>query len=111
MMELTLFTGYVDDVRKSGTSIRLGLRYQTTTLTWEWNEDQYKEDINLRRLGESTNQRMTRICLPVLNSMNTNLTFTSEYPEQFESSRLPTLDFELWMEGNMIRHNNYQKPM
>ena len=111
MMELTLFTGHVDDVRKSGTSIRLGLRYQTTTLTWEWSEEDYKEDLNLRRQGESRNQRMTRLCLPLLNTMNSNLTFTSEYPEQYENSRLPTLDFELWLEGSRIRHNYYQKPM
>ena len=54
---------------------------------------------------------MTRLCLPVFNTVNSNLTFTSEHPEQFESKRLPTLDFELWLEGNMIRHNYFQKDM
>ena len=111
MFELMLLTGYVDDVRKSGTSIRLGLRYEVTTLTWSWSEDDYREDLRLRSLGESRNERMSRICLPVLNSINANLTFTAEYPEQFPNARLPTLDFELWLGGNKIRHNYYQKEM
>ena len=38
MLALVLLSGYVDDIRKAGTSIRLGLRYNITRGEWEWKE-------------------------------------------------------------------------
>ena len=45
--------------------------------------------------NEPDNKRMARICLPAMNSINANLKFTTECPEDFKDNRLPTLDFDL----------------
>ena len=112
IMEISLFTGYVDDVRNNSTSIRLGMRYSEITLKWDWSEIHYQEDLMLRKGGETRHERQTRLLIPVLNSINVDLTFTAEIPEQFDSKRLPTLDFVLWQEaGGIINHHYYQKPM
>ena len=43
-MEIGLLSGYVDDIRQGGTSIRLGLRYGQDD-KWTWREEDYKEDL------------------------------------------------------------------
>ena len=63
-------------------------------------EDQYQEDLEMRSKGESRDKRMIRICLPVANQINKDLEFTAEAAEEFENQRLPTLDFEPWLEGD-----------
>ena len=37
--------------------------------------------------------------------------FTAEVAEEFENSRLLTLDFKIWLEGDQINHHYYQKKM
>ena len=37
--------------------------------------------------------------------------FTAEVAEEFENSRLLTLDFKIWLEGDQINHYYYQKKM
>ena len=110
-MEVRLLAGYVDDVRQGGTAIRYGIRYSAIRMEWSWTEDAWNEDKKLQADGESANARMKRICLPALNSINPDLRFTAEIPEEFQNQRLPTLDFELWLENNKLRHHYYQKPM
>ena len=64
------------------------------------------------RLVHERNARMIRLCLPLINSINENLVFTAEMPEDFPSKRLPTLDFELWQEEDgQLNHNYFQKEM
>ena len=110
-MEIILLTGYVDDIRKSGTCVRLGLRF-IVGAGWKWSEADYQEDLEMRRTGESRNSRMVRICMPLVNSINQDLEFTSETPEDFDGKRLPTLDFEIWQEKDgKINHNYFQKDM
>ena len=47
-----------------------------------------------------------------MNSINPDLKFTTESQEDFETERLPTLDFEMWVtKENKIEHSFYQKPM
>ena len=106
-MEIGLLSGYVDDIRQVGTSIRLGLRY--VKLKWRWSEDQYQEDLEMRSKGESRDKRMIRICLPVANQINKDIEFTAEAAEEVENQRLPTLDFELWLEGDHIDHHYFKK--
>ena len=57
-------------------------------------------------IGETDNQRMARICLVAMNAINKDLQFTIETQEEFEKERLPTLDFEMWLEeGGEIHHS------
>ena len=81
-----------------GTSLRLGLRYLTSKRDWVWSEEAYHEDMSMRVAGESRNARIIRLCLPLINSINKDLVFTAEKPEDFPNKRLTTLDFELWQE-------------
>ena len=50
---------------------------------------------------------MTRQCLPAINSVNKDLVFTCELPEDFKDNKLPTLDFLLWLDKNGILHHSY----
>ena len=71
-----------------------------------------QEDIIKKNKGETSNQRMARICVKAMNSINKDLQFTTESQEDFKMERLPTLDFEMWIrEDNKIIHSFYQKPM
>ena len=56
---------------------------------------------------ETTNARMTRQCLPAINSVNKDLVFTYELPEDFKDNKLPTLDFLLLLDKNGILHHSY----
>ena len=39
------------------------------------------------------------------------MTFTVEWAGEFSNSRLPTLDFSMWIEQGLIRHTYYEKEM
>ena len=54
---------------------------------------------------------MAKRCLPAMNSINPNLKFTTEAPEDYPRDRLPTLDFVLWMVDGILFHTYYEKPM
>ena len=47
-----------------------------------------------------------------MNSINRDLEFTVETPEDFEQEKLPTLDFKIWQEKDgTINHTYFQKPI
>ena len=46
-----------------------------------------------------------------MDSVNMNLRFTTEAPEDFQNNRLPTLDFVIWMVGGLLYHTYYEKAM
>ena len=55
---------------------------------------------------------MARIFLTLMNSINSDLEFTVETPEDFEQEKLPTLDFKIWQETDgTINHSYFQKPI
>ena len=82
-------------MRKWLSSLRLGVRYETTTSAWIWKLEYYEKDVEMRNKGENRNARMVRLLMPLINSINRDLVFTAEIPEDFATGRLPTLDFEL----------------
>ena len=60
--------------------------------------------------GETSNQRMARKCKTAMNSINPDLVFTTESQEDFPNERLPTLDFEMWINNNHIRQKSMKTP-
>ena len=50
---------------------------------------------------------MARICLPAMNAVNEDLTFTVEVASDFPEKKLPTLDFNLWMRKDQSLTHNY----
>ena len=108
----TLLKIYVDDVRQVSTLIKRGLRYNIEREEWEWSKAAEEEDDLKAGEGESRDARMARILQPVMNSINGDLVFTTELPEDFEDERLPTLDFKMWLEEDWeINHTFYGKAM
>ena len=106
-----LMAGYVDDGRQVTSVLRKGMRYTKETNKFEHNEEAEQEDVLMENKGETNNQRMARVCIDAMNSVNTDLQFTSESQEDFNHERLPTLDFELWLNEEMeLCHSYYQKP-
>ena len=51
-MEFTLLSGFVDDMKQAGTSVRLGTYYDIEIAKWEWSEKVMWEDEKMRRMGE-----------------------------------------------------------
>ena len=108
-LRVDLLTGYVDDVRQAYNCFKLGMRYNKESKMFEFSSKDEEEDRLLKEKGQSTNNRMARICREAMNDVLEDLQFTVEVPEDFESERLPTLDFSLWMEDGLITHTYFQK--
>ena len=81
-MELGLLAGYVDDVRQEGAGIRFGMRFKVEERKWRCREEDWKEYKERMMDRENKNERMKRLCMPVMNSINKDLTFTAETPEE-----------------------------
>lgn len=107
-LRLTLLAGYVDDGRHSGTTLRRGMRYVKEKDAFVFSKEWKDED---DALGETSNVRMARVCKDAMNSVSDDLQFTTEAPEDFEQSRLPTLDFKLWLVSGTIMHTYFEKEM
>ena len=69
-------------------------------------DEQLERDIEE---NEPENVRMAKRCLPTMNSINQDLKFTTEAPEDFPNNRLPTLDFVLWLVDGILFHSYYEK--
>ena len=108
-----MLDGYVDDVRQKSSCLRYGTRWDTDANKFMISEEARKEDLRLRREEkETSNAMMVRVCLPAINQVNTDLVFTAEIPEEFPDSKLPTLDFFLWLEkSRLLNHSYFQKSM
>ena len=88
-----------------------GMRYNLETKIIEMSEDGRIEDIELSSEGETATQRMARVCNPIMNSINPDIKFTTEVPEDFPDGRLPSLDFTIEMMGGEIVHSYFGKAM
>ena len=107
-LRVPLFTGYVDDGRQGGTTLRKGMVFNQEANAFVMCEEQLKIDLE-EDLPD--NVRMARRCLPAMNSINGDLKFTTEAPEDFPDKRLPTLDFMLWLVNGILLHTYYEKTM
>ena len=105
--------GYVDDGRKLMSMLEKGSRFDENEKKFVFDKDGFEEDARLEKAGESNNEFMARILIKAMNSVNKDLKFTTETPEHFEKERLPTLDFELWIEKETgkVHHSYFQKQM
>ena len=77
---------------RGGTTFRKGMRFDESMRDFVMDQEQLERD---KEADEPDNVRMTRICLPAMNSVNKDMKFTTEAPEDFPKKRLPTLDFDL----------------
>ena len=98
---------YVDDSRGMFTKLRLGQRYSCEQETLTYSEAQEKEDISEGQTREKITEQEIR---KIMNSINSDLVFTTETERDFMNKRLPTLGFEIWSEKNGLRHSFFEKP-
>ena len=96
-LRIALLSSYVDDVRQGSTVLRLGMRFDHKSMDFKWSMEAELEDKDLKGV-ETRNRRMTRICLPAMNSINPDLVFTAEVPEDFADKKLPSRHgiLEIW---------------
>ena len=107
-----LLAGYVDDGRQVTSTLCPGMRFGTESNKFEFSGEALKEDIEKQISGETANQRMSRVCVSAMNSINPDLKFTTECQEDFPDGKLPTLDCAIWIdEDNVIHHTYFQKSM
>ena len=100
---------YVDDVRFLTSVIKKGMRWVVKKKTFETREIWQEEDENDEKEGLSEEARTARELLKAMNSIFTNIQFTSEIPEDFPDKRLPTLDFSCWIETDDDMKRNSSK--
>ena len=77
-LRLPLLSGYVDDGRQGSTVLRKGAKFDEDKKVFVIDDEQLKKDLEN---DEPDNVRMARICLPAMNSINKDLRFTTEAPE------------------------------
>ena len=111
-VKIMLMKVYVDDGRQLTTLLRKGMRYDAESKQFRWDMMAEEEDKELEKKGEDKDSFMARLCLPLMNAINKDLTFTAEVAADFTDNRLPTLDFTLWQvkEGE-LSHSYYEKSM
>ena len=111
-VKIMMMKVYVDDGRQLTTLLRKGMRYDAEIKEYRWNMIAEEEDKELERNGEDKDSFMARLCLPLMNDINQDLTFTAEVAADFPDRRLPTLDFTLWqVEEGELAHSYYEKEM
>ena len=81
------------------------MKFNNAANKFVMDEEQLRDDV-VR--DEPDNVRMARVCLPAMNSVNDDLKFTTEAPEDFANNRLPTLDFVLWLIDGILFHTYYE---
>ena len=97
---------YMDDLRIFMFPLQAGWRWVGEELCWT--EDWEGEDL---RSGKTDLERTCELIRQSLNKIYPFLNFTIESIEDFEDTRLPTLDFKLWVaKGNIIHYTFFEKP-
>ena len=107
-IRLTDLSGYVDDGRQAGTTLRRGMRYDKNEKMFKFSKEALEDD---DRRMEPNNVRMARRCQEAMNDISCDLQFTTEAPEDFTENKLPTLDFKLWLSSGVILHSYFEKEM
>ena len=81
---------------------------------WRWHEGKFQFNLDWeeedKESGLSSEQLTSREMRKVMDSIYPELKFEMEIPSMFDG-KLPTLDFQVWVEGNQVSYSFYQKPM
>ena len=94
-MRIWLATGYIDDIRFITNVIKPGWRWSQEEKKLVYKEDWREED---ERMRYSKERKTCFEVLKIMNSVFKDIKFTVEAEEDFKTSRIPTLDFEMWLE-------------
>ena len=87
------------------------MRFDKEEQKFSWTQEAEEENTMKEKEGKSKDEFMARLCLPAVNSVNRDLTFTAEVASDFDEKKLPTLDFSLWMLEDQSTHTYFEKEM
>ena len=87
-LEISMLKVYVDDGRQITSLLEKGMRYCETDKEFKWNKIAEEEDKKKELEGEDKNTFMARLCLPALNDINPDLTFTVAVEEDFPHQKI-----------------------
>ena len=102
---IDLFVRYVDDCRLFLTAINEGWRWVDSNFVFDWKWR--KEDL---ASGETDSERTTRQLTLAMCSLVPFLKFTGEECGMFENNTLPTLDTQIWCDGERVKFSFFEKP-
>ena len=94
-IQIWLSAAYVDDVRTVTPVIEKGRRWQFKEKKFLFKDEWKEQD---EELDESDQQRTSKEVENAMNSIFKHIQFEMEIPAQFENNKLPTLDFNMWLE-------------
>ena len=100
---------YVDDARYVTSRVPDGVRWSHGENKFIFQEEWRKEDSSSS--ADHRKKKTSNELCKAMNSIFPNIKFTIENEEDFENKRLPTLDFDLWMDENFLKYSFYEKPM
>ena len=107
-MEALLSALYVDDARLVVPIIERGIRWDNKRKKLTHKQEWLDEDLEM---NDSDTRRTSKVIREIMNSVFRDINFEMEISEDFATNRLPTLDFEMWMEENKIRYSFFEKAM
>ena len=99
------FFRYVDEVRNVTFALSEGWRWENGRFEFssEWEVEDLASHV-------SDQARTTAELCKAMSSLVEFLNFEGEESGMFENMRLPTLDTEIWWDGNYVRYSFYEKP-
>ena len=74
--------------------LKQGYMFKIDTSSFMWSNEWKEEDQMLKRGGKSRDAKMARIYHPAMESINTDLKFTTMIQADFPDNKVPTLDFK-----------------
>ena len=107
-MEALLAALFVDDVRLVMPAIEKGRRWDKKMKRLVQNQEWLEEDL---LHDESDTKRTSNVVKDIMNSVYREIQFEMEIAEDFPNKRLPTLDFEMWLEDGKINYSFFEKSM
>ena len=113
-VEVKMLKMYIDDGRSVTKGVEKGAVYNTEKKVKEYTKEQEEVDRSREMEGETMDQRMKRLIIPITNDINADLEWTVELETDFEDGKgIPTLDFSVYWEGEkgIFEYTYYKKQM
>ena len=107
-IKIWLASGYIDDMRFLTNYINYGTRWSGKEKKMIYSKEWEEEEKN-KEGGYSIERKTSDEVRNVMNSVYKDIRFTSEIEEDFDTRRIPTLDFEMWLEKNEGNPNDTQE--
>ena len=96
-----MYRRYVDDILVCLDPLRKGWEYNKVK-----NKMEYKENVIT---NDSDEKRTMKTLMEVADSIDQNIQFTTDSPENHIDGRMPVLDLKVWVSNGKLLHSFYKK--